>query len=104
MEHPFARTELSRAIFEITALPVRDTSAAMALLRKAHTVFPESTKIAAELGNRLFATGQGVEARNYFDYACGQKLAADLCKDDGLLDGIPFQWQFSHYIRQVLSP
>jgi hypothetical protein len=67
-------------------------------------VFPESTKIAAELGNRLFATGQGVEARNYFDYAYGQKLATDLCKDDSLGDGIPYQWQFSHYIRQVFSP
>ena len=104
MERSYARAELSRAIFEIIAQPVRDPSAVIALLRKAHIVFPESTKIAAELGNRLFATGQGVEARNYFDYAYGQKLATDLCKDDSLGDGIPYQWQFSHYIRQVFSP
>ena len=104
MEHPHARELLSKAIFEIAALPLGDQSAVIALLRKAHALFPESTPIAAELGNRLYATGEGVEARNYFDYACSQKLAADLCKQAGQTQGIPYQWQFSRYIRQTLSP
>ena len=104
MEHPHARDLLSKAIFEIAALPLRDKSAVIALLRKAHSMFPESTQIAAELGNLLYATGEGVEARKYFDYACCQQLASDLCKHDGPTKGIPYQWQFSRHIRQTLSP
>ena len=104
MEHSYARDELSRAIYEVRALPLRDKSATIDLLQKAHTIFPESTQIAAELGNLLYTTGRGVEARNYFDYACSQKLVADLCKQDDQTKEIPYQWQFSRYIRQVLSP
>lgn len=104
MEHPHARDLLSKAIFEIAALPLRDKSAVIALLHEAHSLFPESTQIAAELGNLLYATGKGVEARKYFDYACSQKLAADLCKQEGQIKGIPYQWQFSRHIRQTLSP
>jgi tetratricopeptide (TPR) repeat protein len=104
MEHPYARDELSRVIFEIAALPLRDKSAVIALLQKAHTVFPESTQIAAELGNLLYAAGEGVEAQKYFNYACSQKLASDLCKQDGQITEIPYQWRFSRYIHQVLSP
>ena len=104
MEHPYARNELSRAIREVTALPLRDKSATIDLLQKAHTIFPESNQIAAELGNLLYTTGRGVEARNYFNYAYSQKLVADLCKQDDQTKEIPYQWQFSRYIRQVLSP
>lgn len=104
MEYPHARDLLSKAIFEIAALPLGDQSAVIALLRRAHGMFPESTPIAAELGNLLYATGEGAEARNYFDYACSQKLAADLCKQAGQTKEIPYQWQFSRYIRQTLSP
>ena len=104
MEHPYARDELSRFIFEIAALPLRDKSAVIALLQKAHTVFPESTQIAAELGNLLYAIGEGVEAQKYFNYACSHKLESDLCKQDGQPKEIPYQWRFSRYIHQVLSP
>ena len=104
MEHPHARDLLSKAIFEIAALPLRDKSAVIALLHEAHSLFPESTQIAAELGNLLYATGKGVEARRYFDYAYSQKLAADLCKQEGQTMGMPYQWQFSRHIRQKLSP
>ena len=104
MEYPHARDELSRAIYEVTALPLRDKSVMIDLLQKAHVVFPESTRIAAELGNLLYTTGRGIEAQNYFDYACSQKLVADLCKQDDQTKEIPYQWQFSRYIRQVLSP
>ena len=104
MEYPYARDVLSKAIFEIVALPLGDKSAVIALLQKAHTVFPESTQIAAELGNLLYAAGEGVEAQKYFNYACSQKLASDLCKQDGQITEIPYQWRFSRYIHQVLSP
>jgi tetratricopeptide (TPR) repeat protein len=104
MEHPHARDLLSKAIFEIAALPQGDKSAVITLLRKAHSMFPESTQIAAELGKLLYATGEGVEALKYFDYACSQKLSANLCKHDGQTKEIPYQWQFSRYIRQTLSP
>jgi uncharacterized protein HemY len=104
MEHPHARDLLSKAILEIAALPLGDQSSVIALLRKAHSMFPESIQIAAELGNLLYATGEGVEARNFFDYACSQQLAADLCKQDGQTQEIPYQWQFSRHIRQILSP
>ena len=104
MEYPYARDVLSKAIFEIVALPLRDKSAVIALLQKAHTLFPESTQIAAELGNLLYATGEGVKAQKYFNYACSQKLASDLCKQDGQIKEIPYQWQFSRFIHQVLSP
>ena len=104
MEHPHARDLLSKAILEIAALPLGDQSSVIALLRKAHSMFPESIQIAAELGNLLYATGEGVEARNFFDYACSQQLAADLCKQAGQTQEIPYQWQFSRHIRQILSP
>ena len=104
MEHCYARDLLSRAILEIAAIPLKDKSAVITLLQKAHIVFPESTQIAAELGNILYAAGQGVEARKYFDYACSQKLASDLCKQNSMTKEIPYQWQFSRFIRQVLSP
>ena len=104
MEHSYAKDILSRAISEIAAIPLRDKSAVIALLQKAHVVFPESTRIAAELGNILYATGQGVEAQKYFDYACSQELASDHCKQNGQSKEIPYQWQFSRFIRQVLSP
>ena len=104
MEYPYARDVLSKAISEITAIPIRDKSAVIALLQKAHIVFPESTQIAADLGNLLYATGQGVEARQYFDYACSQRLVSDLCTQYSQTKEIPYQWQFSRFIRQVLSP
>jgi Flp pilus assembly protein TadD len=104
MEHPYARDVLSRAFFAIVALPLQDKSAVIALLQKAHMVFPESTRIATELGNLLYATGKGVEAQKYFDLACSQKLASDLCQHEYLTKEIPYQWQFSRFIRQVLTP
>jgi tetratricopeptide (TPR) repeat protein len=104
MEHPHARDLLSKAILEIAAIPLGDQSSVIALLRKAHSMFPESIQIAAELGNLLYATGEGVEARNFFDYACSQQLAADLCKQAGQTQEIPYRWQFSRHIRQILSP
>ena len=104
MEHPYARDVLSRAIFGIVALPLQDKSAVIALLQKAHEVFPESTRIVAELGNLLYSTGKGVEAQKYFDFACSQKLASDLCQQEYPTKEIPYQWQFSRFIRQVLSP
>ena len=104
MEHPHARDLLSKAIFEVAALPLRDKSAVIALLHEAHSLFPESTQIAAELGNPLNTTGKGVEAWRYFDYAYSQKLAADLCKQEDQTMGMPYQWQFSRHIRQKLSP
>ena len=104
MEHPYARDVLSRAVFAIVVLPLEDKSAVIALLRKAHMVFPESTRILAELGNLLYSTGKGLEAQKYFDFACSQKLASDLCQQEYPTKEIPYQWQFSRFIRQVLSP
>jgi uncharacterized protein HemY len=103
MEHPYARDVLSRAVFAIVALPLQDKSAVIALLQKAHAVFPESTRIAAELGNLLYATGKGVEAQKYFDLACSQKLGSDLCQHEYPTKEIPYLWQFSRFIRQVLT-
>ncbi|MEI6686500.1 MAG: tetratricopeptide repeat protein [Planctomycetota bacterium] len=104
MEHPYARDVLSRAVFGIVALPLQDKSAVIALLQKAHAVFPESTRIVAELGKMLYSTGKGVEAQKYFDFACSQKLASDLCQQECPTKEIPYQWQFSRFICQVLSP
>jgi tetratricopeptide (TPR) repeat protein len=104
MEHPYARDVLSRAVFGIVALPLQDKSAVIILLQKAHAVFPESTRIVAELGKVLYATGKGVEAQKYFDFACSQKLASDLCQQEYPTKEIPYLWQFSQFIRQVLTP
>ena len=103
MEHPYARDVLSRAVFAIVALPLEDKSAVIALLQKAHEVFPESTRIVAELGKVLYFTGKGAEAQKYFDFACSQKLASDLCQQEYPTKEIPYLWQFSRFIRQVLS-
>jgi len=104
MEYPYAREELSRAVFGIVALPLQDKSAVIALLQKSQAIFPESTRIVAELGKVLAATGNGVEAQKYFDLACSRKLASDLCQQEYPTKEIPYQWQFSQFIRQVLAP
>jgi len=104
MEHPYAREELSRAVFGIVALPLQDKSAVIALLQKSQAIFPETTRIVAELGKVLEATGNGVEARKYFDAACSRKFASDLCQQEYPTKEIPYQWQFSQFIRQVLAP
>lgn len=104
MEHSYARDMLCKAIFDVLALPLQDKSAVIALLQKAHKVFPESTRIVAELGNLLYATGNGIEAQKYFDIACSQKLASDLSQQEYQTKEIPYIWQFSHFIRQLLSP
>jgi len=101
MERPFARDVLSKAFFAIVALPLKDKSPVIALLRKAHEVFPESTRIVAELGKVLYAAGKGAEAQKYFDVACTQKIAAELCQQEYPTKEIPYQWQFSRFIRQV---
>ena len=104
MEYPYAREELSRAVFGIVALPLQNKSAVIALLQKSQAIFPESTRIVAELGKVLEATGNGVEAQKYFDVACSRKLAADLCQQEYPTKEIPYQWQFSQFIRHVLAP
>ena len=103
MEHPYARDVLCGAIFGILAQPLENKAAVISLLQKAHSVFPESTRIAAELGNVLYAMGKGVEAQKYFDFACSQKLASDLCQHEYPTKEIPYIWQFSRFIRQVLT-
>jgi tetratricopeptide (TPR) repeat protein len=103
MEHPYARDVLCGAIFGILAQPLENKAAVISLLQKAHSVFPESTRIASELGNVLYATGKGVEAQKYFDFACSQKLASDLCQHEYPTKEIPYIWQFSRFIRQVLT-
>lgn len=103
MEYPYAREMLSGAIFDILALPVQDKSAVIVMLQKAQSVFPESNRIVAELGNLLYATGKGGEAQKYFDIACSQKLASDLSQREYSTKEIPYIWQFSRFIRQVLS-
>ena len=103
MEHPFARDVLSRAFFTIVALPLKDKSPVIALLQKAHEVFPESTRIASELGKALYSKGKGAEAQKYFDFACTQKIASDLCQQEYPTTDIPYQWQISRFIRQVFD-
>lgn len=104
MEYPHARDMLCRAIFGILAFPLRDKTPVIALLQKAHAVFPESTRLISELGNLLYASGRGIEAQKYFDLACSQKLASDLSQQEYQTKEIPYIWQFSRFIRQVLAP
>jgi tetratricopeptide (TPR) repeat protein len=104
MEHPYARDVLSRAVFGIVALPLQDKSAVIALLQKSHAIFPESTRIVAELGKVLYTAGRGEEAQKYFAFACSQKIASDLCQQEYPTKEIPYLWQFSQFIRQVLAP
>jgi tetratricopeptide (TPR) repeat protein len=104
MEYPYAREVLSMAVFGIVALPLQDKSSVIALLQKSQAIFPESTRIVAELGKVLDATGNGVEAQKYYAVACSQKLASDLGQQEYSTKEIPYQWQFSQFIRQVLAP
>ena len=104
MEHPHAREVLLRAVFGILALPLQDKSRLIALLQNSHAIFPESTRIVAELGKVLAATGNGVEAQKYYAVACSQKLASDLGQQEYSTKEIPYPWQFSQFIHQVLAP
>jgi hypothetical protein len=74
MERPFARDVLSKAFFAIVALPLKDKSPVIALLRKAHEVFPESTRIVAELGKVLYAAGKGLRHRSILTSPVPKKL------------------------------
>ena len=101
LEQPLAQSILSKAVLEIMSLGV-EPSYLLDLLQKAHHVFPTSIRIAAELGTTLFALGKGDQAQHFFSLACQGKKEADVVRDDLPHEEIPYIWQFSHFIQQVL--
>ena len=101
IERPVAMPILSEAVIA-AASAAEYRVEAIALLREACEMFPESARLAGECGHALFQTPDPDLGNRYLARAASLRIQADAVgKELDATDQIPWTWLFAHHSETV---